>query len=91
MLYRDVEKNKVPFNSVTNLVANRQLYLDFENNEREEVNSACDFVRGVLSEDNSNDSEAAQKKDDNRAKLKYNRLEGKFFSKNDINLLQKQQ
>ena len=52
-----IEKEKVPFNSVKNLVANRHLYLGFENNEREEVNSTCNFVSGVLSEDNSNDSE----------------------------------
>ena len=49
-----IEENKVPFNSVENLVVKRHLYLDFENNEREEVNSGCDFVSGVLSEDNSN-------------------------------------
>ena len=84
------EKSKVLFNSVKNLVVNRHLYLDFENNEREGVNSACDFVSGELSEDNSNDSEVAQEIDDNRAKLKDNRLEGKFFSKNDINLSQRQ-
>ena len=30
-----IEKSKVPFNSVKNLVANRHLYLDVENNERE--------------------------------------------------------
>ena len=64
------EKSKVLFNSVKNLVVNRHLYLDFENNEREGVNSACDFVSGELSEDNSNDSEVAQEIDDNRAKLK---------------------
>ena len=52
-----IEKNKVPFNSVKDLVMNRHLYLDFENNEREEINSACDFVGGELSEDNINDSE----------------------------------
>ena len=84
------KKNKVPFNSVKNLVVNRHLYLDFENNKREGVNSACDFVSGELSEDNSNDSEVAQEIDDNRAKLKDNRLEGKFFSKNVINLSQRQ-
>ena len=49
-----IEKNKVPLNFVKNLVVKGHLYLDFENNEREEVNSACDFVSGVLSEDNSN-------------------------------------
>ena len=52
-----IEKNKVPFISVKILVANRHLYLDFENNEKEEVNSSCDFVSSVLSEDSSNDSE----------------------------------
>ena len=35
-----------------------------------EINSACDFVKGELSEDNINDSEI----DDNRAKLKDNRM-----------------
>ena len=49
-----IEKNKVPFNSVKILVVKRHLYLDFESNEREEVKSACDFVSGVLFEDNSN-------------------------------------
>ena len=83
-----IEKSKVPFNSIKNLVANR--YLDVENNEREEVNSACDFVSGELSEDNSNDCEVVQETDDNRAKLKDNRLEGKFVSKNVINLSQRQ-
>ena len=57
------EKYKAPFNSVKNLVVNRHLYLDFENNEREEVNSACDFVSGVLSEDNSSNAEVAQEID----------------------------
>ena len=85
-----IEKNKVPFNSVKNLVVNKHLYLDFENNEREEINSACDFVSGELSEDSINDSEVAQEIDDNRAKLKDNRLEGKFVSKNVINLSQRQ-
>ena len=85
-----IEKNKVPFNSVKNLVVNRHLYLDFENNEKEGINSACDFVSGELSEDNINDSEVAQVIDDNRAKLKDNRLEGTFSSKNVINLSQRQ-
>ena len=48
-----IEKNKVPFNSVKNLVVNKHLYLDFENNEREEINSACDLVSGELSDDKS--------------------------------------
>ena len=85
-----IKKNKVPFNSAKNLVVNKHLYLDFENNEREEINSACDFVSGELFEDSINDSEVAQKIDDNRAKLKDNRLEGKFASKNVINLSQRQ-
>ena len=85
-----IEKNKVPFNSVKNLVVNRHLYLDFENNEKVGINSACDFVSGELSEDNINDSEVAQVIDDNRAKLKDNRLEGTFSSKNVINLSQRQ-
>ena len=85
-----IEKNKVPFNSVKNLVVNKHLYLDFENNEREEINSACDFVSGELSEDSINDSVVAQEIDDNRAKLKDNRLQGKFVSKNVINLSQRQ-
>ena len=85
-----IEKNKAPFNSVENLVVNRHLYLDFENNEREEVLSACDFVSGELSEDDSNDSKVAQETDDNRVKLRDNRLEGKFVSKNAINSSQRQ-
>ena len=85
-----IEKNKVLFNSVKNLVVNRHLYPDFENNEKEGVNSACNFVSGELSEDNSNDSEVAHEIDDKRAKLKDHRLEGKFVSKNVINLLQRQ-
>ena len=52
---------------------NKHLYLGFENNEKEEINSACDFVSGELSEDNINDSEVAQEIDDNRAKLKDNK------------------
>ena len=55
-----IDKNKVPFNSVKNLVVNRHLYLDSENNEREGANSAGYFVSVELSEDNSNDSEVAQ-------------------------------
>ena len=78
-----VEKIKVPFNSVKNLIANRHLYLDFENNEREKVNSASDFVSGVLSEDNSNDSEVAQEIHDNRTKLKENKLEGNIYNKDN--------
>ena len=31
------------------------MQLDFENNEKKEVNSACDFVSGELPEDNNND------------------------------------
>ena len=56
------------------LLLDRHLYLDFEKNEREEVNSACYFVSGVLFEDNSSDSEIAQEIGDNRAELKDNRL-----------------
>ena len=41
---------------------------------KEEINSACNFVCGELSEDNINDSEVTQEIDDNRAKLKDNRL-----------------
>ena len=85
-----IKKNKVPFNSVKNLVVNRHLYLDFDNNEKEVVNSAWDFVSGELSEDNSNDSEVPQEIDDNSAKLKNNILEGKFVSKNVINLAHRQ-
>ena len=69
---------------------NKHLYLDFENNEREEINSACGFASGELSEDSINDSEVAQEINDKRAKLKYNRLEGKFISKNITNLSQRQ-
>ena len=75
---------------LSTLVVNRHLYLDFENNERDEINTACDFVSGELSEDNINDSEVAQEIDDNSAKLKDNRLGGKFVSKNVINLSQRQ-
>ena len=59
---------------------NKHLYLDFQNNEREEINSAYDFVSDELSEDSEifHYSEIAQKIDDSRAKLKDNRLEGKF-------------
>ena len=45
----------------------RQNMLKFEGWE---INSACDFVKVELSEDNINDSEI----DDNRAKLKDNRI-----------------
>ena len=51
-----------------NLVTNRHLYLDIENNEREEVNSACDFVSGKLSDDKRNDFEIVQETDNNRTK-----------------------
>ena len=81
-----IEKNKVPFNSVKNLVVNKHLYLDFENNEREEINSTCDFVSGELSDDSIHESEFAQEIDNNSVKLADNRLEGKFVSKNVINL-----
>ena len=73
-----IGKNKVPLNSVKNLAVNKHLYLDFENNEREETNNACDFVSGELSEDSINDSEVAQEIDDKTTKVKENRLEGKF-------------
>ena len=85
-----IEKNKVPFNFIKNLVANRSLHLDSENNEGKQVTSTCDFVSGLLSEDNSNNSEVAQEIDDNRAKLNDNELKGKFVSKNVINLSQRQ-
>ena len=86
-----IQKNKVPFNSVKNLGANRHLYFDFENNEKEEVHSACDVVSRVLSEDNSKNSEVAQEIDDNlKDKLKANRIERKFVCKNVINLSQRQ-
>ena len=85
-----IKKNKVPFNSVKDLIVNRHLYLDFENNEREGVNSACDFVSGVLYEDNTSDSEVAQEIENNRAKLKDIKLEGKFVSNTVINLSQRQ-
>ena len=85
-----IEKSKVPFNSVENLIVNRHLYLGFENNKREEVISVCDFVSGELSEDNNNDSEVAQETVDNKVKLKDNTLDGKFGSKNITNLSQRQ-
>ena len=50
--------------------------------------SACNFVSGELSKDNINNTEVPQEIDDNRAKLKDNRLEGKIVSKNVINLSQ---
>ena len=56
----------------------------------EDVNGACNFVCGEVSEDNINDSQVAQETNDNRAKQKDNRLEGKFVSKNVINLSQRQ-
>ena len=56
--------------SVNNVVTDRHLYLEFENNEREVVNSACYFVSGVLFENNGSDSEIAQEIDDSRAELK---------------------
>ena len=34
----------------------------------EDINSACNFVCGEVSEDNINDSQVAQKTNDNRAK-----------------------
>ena len=52
--------------------------------------SVCIFVRGVLSEDNSDDSEVAQEINDNRVNLKDNRLERRFVNKNVINLSQRQ-
>ena len=45
---------------------------------------------GELSEDNIIDSEVPHEIDDNGAKLKDNRLEGKFVRKNVINLSQRQ-
>ena len=56
---------------------------------KEDISSACDFGSGEVSEDNIDDSEVAQEIDDKRAKLKDNKLEGKFFSKNVINLSQR--
>ena len=57
---------------------------------KEEISSACDFGSGEVSEDNIDDSEVAQEIDDKRAKLKDNKVEEKFFSKNVINLSQRQ-
>lgn len=42
------EKVKVPLNPVYNLVADKCLSCDFDNDEREEVNSTCDFVSRIL-------------------------------------------
>ena len=56
------------------LLLYRHSYLDFEKNQREEVNSACYFVSGALFEDNSCDSEIAQEIGDSTAELKDNRL-----------------
>ena len=39
--------------SVKNLVVNRHLYLDFENNQRKETNSACNLVSGELPDNKS--------------------------------------
>ena len=72
-----------------NQIANRHLYVNTENNEREEVINACDFVSGELSEDDSNDSEVAQETYDSRGKLRDNRLEGMFVGKNFITLSQR--
>lgn len=47
------------FNHVNKSVPDKHLYLDYENNERDGINSTCDFVSGVLFEDVSNDSEVA--------------------------------
>ena len=84
-----IEKSKVFFSSVENVVVNRHLCLNFENNEREEVIIACDFVRGKLSEDKCRDSEVVKETDDSKAKSKDNRFEGKFVSKNVIYLSQR--
>ena len=62
------------------------MYLDFGNNEREEINTLCNFVSGELSEDNNNDSKVAQEIDDNSAKSKDGRLVEKIVIKNVINL-----
>ena len=56
-----IQKSKVPFNSVKSLVEDRHLYFDFENSEREEVSSAYIFVTGILSENNSDDSDVPWK------------------------------
>ena len=42
------EKVKVPLNPVYNLAADKCLSCDFDNDEREEVNSTCDFVSRIL-------------------------------------------
>ena len=65
------------------------MYLDFGNNEREEINTLCNFVSGELSEDNNNDSKVAQEIDDNSAKSKDGRLVEKIVIKNVINLSEK--
>ena len=57
---------------------------------KEDISSACDFGSSEVSEDNIDDSEVAQEIDDKRAKLKDNKVEEKFFSKNVINLSQRQ-
>lgn len=83
-----IQKNKGPFNSIKNLVANRHLYIDFENNERKEVNSTYVYYlkiivmilrlwrKLVITGLNW--------------RLKDNRIEGKFVSKNVMNLSQRQ-
>ena len=64
------ENVRVPFYSLSDLVLDRHLYLYFENNEREEVNSICDFDSGNVSGDKSNDPEFRQEINDNSAELK---------------------
>ena len=59
--------------SLNNSVADRHLYVDFENYERDKVNITCHFVCSVLSEDNNNNPEVAQEIDGNRVVLKDNR------------------
>ena len=83
-----IENNKVPFNSVKNLVVKRHLYFDFENmTERRSIAHAISLLVYYLK---ILVIEIAQEIDHNSAKLKDNRPEGKFVSKNVINLSQRQ-
>ena len=60
-------------NSVNNVVADRHLYFkNFENDKREEVYSADNFVGDVLFEDSSNHSKVAQEIDYSMTELKDN-------------------
>ena len=81
-----IQKNKVPFNSVKNLVVKRHLTLGVMT-ERGSIVHAILLVVYYLK---IMVIEVAQETDDNRAELNDNRLEGNFLSKNGISLSQRQ-